>query len=116
MVSIRVADVRDAAVLADLGRRTCHETFAAHNTPEDMAAYTAEAFTVWDPRATDLSDLWPGPLTLVLPRRGVPDVVTGGHPTVAVRVPDCWRTRIAGASTPASTTNARLARKGSCAA
>ena len=46
MVSIRVADVRDAAVLADLGRRTFHETFAADNTPEDMAAYTAEAFTV----------------------------------------------------------------------
>ncbi len=45
-MSIRVADIRDAAVLADLGRRTFHETFAAHNRPEDMAAYTAEAFTV----------------------------------------------------------------------
>ncbi len=32
---------------------------------------------------------WPGPLTLVLRRSGrVPDEVTGGHPTVAVRVPD----------------------------
>lgn len=32
---------------------------------------------------------WPGPLTLVLPRRShVPDVVTGGLDTVAVRVPD----------------------------
>ena len=32
---------------------------------------------------------WPGPLTLVLYRRArVPDVVTGGGPTVAVRVPD----------------------------
>jgi L-threonylcarbamoyladenylate synthase len=31
---------------------------------------------------------WPGPLTLVLPRRAeVPDVVTAGGPTVAVRVP-----------------------------
>ncbi len=31
---------------------------------------------------------WPGPLTLVLPKRaGVPDVVTAGGPTVAVRVP-----------------------------
>ena len=46
MVSIRVADIGDAAVLADLGRRTFHETFAADNTPEDMAAYSAEAFTV----------------------------------------------------------------------
>ncbi len=32
---------------------------------------------------------WPGPLTLVLPRsRRVPDVVTGGMDTVAVRMPD----------------------------
>ncbi len=31
---------------------------------------------------------WPGPLTLVLWRRGdVPDAVTGGQPTVALRVP-----------------------------
>jgi len=32
---------------------------------------------------------WPGPLSLVLPRApGVPDVVTAGQPTVAVRMPD----------------------------
>jgi len=32
---------------------------------------------------------WPGPLTLVLPRKDVvPDLVTSGLPTVAVRVPD----------------------------
>ena len=32
--------------------------------------------------------LWPGPLTLVLPKRkNVPDLATGGLPTVAVRVP-----------------------------
>jgi L-threonylcarbamoyladenylate synthase len=31
---------------------------------------------------------WPGPLTLVLPkRREVPDLATGGLPTVAVRLP-----------------------------
>jgi len=31
---------------------------------------------------------WPGPLTLVLPRKpGVPDLVTAGLPTVAVRMP-----------------------------
>lgn len=33
--------------------------------------------------------LWPGPLTLILPRAvGVPDEVTGGLDTVGVRVPD----------------------------
>lgn len=32
---------------------------------------------------------WPGPLTIVLPKRSsVPDIVTAGLPTVAVRVPD----------------------------
>lgn len=46
MVSIRVADGRDAAELADLGRRTFHKTFAADNTPEDMAADSAGAFAV----------------------------------------------------------------------
>lgn len=31
---------------------------------------------------------WPGPLTLILPRAaGVPDAVTGGQPTVGLRVP-----------------------------
>ncbi len=31
---------------------------------------------------------WPGPLTIVLPRKGsVPDIVTSGLPTVAVRMP-----------------------------
>lgn len=37
---------------------------------------------------------WPGPLTVVLPRRPVvPDVVTGGLDTVAVRLPDSAVTR-----------------------
>jgi L-threonylcarbamoyladenylate synthase len=36
-----------------------------------------------------LSPYWPGPLTLVLPRsKEVPDIVTAGHSTVAVRVPE----------------------------
>lgn len=31
---------------------------------------------------------WPGPLTVVLPKKpAVPDVVTGGNPTVAIRMP-----------------------------
>ncbi len=33
---------------------------------------------------------WPGPLTLVLPKTDdVPDLVTKGFPTVAMRIPDC---------------------------
>lgn len=40
-------------------------------------------------RALRLAALWPGPLTLVLPRLpAVPDAVTAGLDTVAVRIPD----------------------------
>ncbi len=36
-----------------------------------------------------MEKFWPGPLTLVLPkRRKVPEIVTAGLPTVAVRMPD----------------------------
>lgn len=36
-----------------------------------------------------ISEFWPGPLTLVLPKKDiVPDIVTAGHNTVAVRMPD----------------------------
>lgn len=52
----------------------------------------SEALTAW---ASDIPDFahalaarcWPGPLTLVLPRSArVPDAVTGGRPSVALRV------------------------------
>ena len=43
----------------------------------------------WDPRCDELaSRLWPGPLTLVLPRRaGVPSESVGGRASIAVRSP-----------------------------
>lgn len=43
----------------------------------------------WDARADALADaFWPGPLTLVLPRKpGVPASASAGLPTVAVRMP-----------------------------
>lgn len=43
-IALRVATPADAALLADFGRRLFEETFAPHNTPEDMAIYLAEAF------------------------------------------------------------------------
>ena len=43
----------------------------------------------FSPRAERLSALWPGPLTLVLPRLPcIPDAVTAGLDNVAVRIPD----------------------------
>ncbi len=51
----------------------------------------AEDFAVFDARARALVErFWPGPLTLVLPRRengGLSDLVSAGLPTVAVRLP-----------------------------
>jgi L-threonylcarbamoyladenylate synthase len=45
--------------------------------------------TLWPRTATLLAKhFWPGPLTLVLPRQlSVPEVVTAGGPTVAIRIP-----------------------------
>ena len=49
----------------------------------------------WPPEAEALAQAcWPGPLTLVLPKRthpknaSIPDIVTAGLPTVGVRMPD----------------------------
>src|SRR5581483_10612849 len=54
----------------------------------DVAA-ARELVTDWPETAERLAErFWPGPLTLALPRREtIPDIVTAGGPTVAVRVP-----------------------------
>ncbi|MDO7884469.1 GNAT family N-acetyltransferase [Hymenobacter cheonanensis] len=60
-ISIAKANLATATRLAALGRQTFSETFAASNTPEDMAAYLAEAYgpdiqlaQLQDPRCTCL--------------------------------------------------------------
>ena len=54
-LTIRRADSGDAGLLAELGARTFSETFAADNSPEDMAAYLAASFNI--PRQTaELND------------------------------------------------------------
>jgi|SRR5215472_12997459 len=45
-VTIRRANREDAGLLAELGARTFAQTFAADNTPEDMAAYVAASFNL----------------------------------------------------------------------
>jgi GNAT superfamily N-acetyltransferase len=44
-VYFRQATRDDVDLLADLGRRTFYDTFAADNTPTDMAQYLATAFS-----------------------------------------------------------------------
>lgn len=82
-----------ALVAADVKR-----IFAAKGRPDwnpliahvtDGAMARRDLVARWDARTQSLVDaFWPGPLTLVLPRRPtVPDEVTAGLPSVAVRSP-----------------------------
>jgi len=52
----------------------------------------AEKVAVFSPQAQDLAAaFWPGPLTLVLPLRpeaGISELVSAGHETVAIRMPE----------------------------
>jgi len=54
-LSIRCAGIEDANLLAELGARTFAETFIEDNTPEDMAAYLAAAFSL-EKLTAELSD------------------------------------------------------------
>ncbi|RME66813.1 MAG: threonylcarbamoyl-AMP synthase, partial [Verrucomicrobia bacterium] len=65
--------------------RPAHDPFIVHVS--DLAA--ARAIARLNPLAERLAEqFWPGPLTLVLPKApAIPDIVTSGRPTVAVRVP-----------------------------
>jgi len=53
--NIRIGNAADAAALAEFGRRTFHDTFAADNDPADMAAYLNEAFAP-EKQATELAN------------------------------------------------------------
>ena len=54
-VTIRNANATDANLLADVASRTFQEAFSSDNTPEDMAAYLASAFSV-ERQSADLAD------------------------------------------------------------
>jgi diamine N-acetyltransferase len=54
-LTIRRANPEDAGLLAELGARTFSETFAADNTPEDLAAYLAASFNLAQ-QTSELSD------------------------------------------------------------
>jgi GNAT superfamily N-acetyltransferase len=84
-VTIRTAAVADAAIVADLARRTFFDTFAATNDPGDMALYLAHAYGV-EQQTRELQD--PAITTLLAEQDGtaiayaqvrndhVPDCVT----------------------------------------
>jgi ribosomal protein S18 acetylase RimI-like enzyme len=93
-VTIRTATAADAAVVADLARRTFYDTFAATNDATDMALYLSSAYGV-DQQTRELNDR--DITTLLVEVAGqavgyaqvrgdhVPDCVTGPSPV------ELWR-------------------------
>ena len=94
-LTIRRAIQSDAGLLTELGARTFSETFAADNSPENMAAYLAEAFSP-ERQALELAD---GNATILIAdisgtavgysilRPGIaPASVTGAEPIELVRL------------------------------
>ncbi len=73
------------AIYSAKGRPAANPLIVHTHDAESARALAAE----WPPLAQALaSAFWPGPLTLVLPRaRSIPDEVTAGGETVALRVP-----------------------------
>lgn len=79
-----------------LNARACAEIFRAKGRPHTdplivhvASAHEAETLAVVNDAARKvMAAFWPGPLTIVLPKRGVvPDIVTAGGASVAVRCP-----------------------------
>jgi GNAT superfamily N-acetyltransferase len=93
-VTIRTATAADAAVVADLARRTFYDTFAATNNPDDMALHLGSAYGV-DQQTLELTSR---DITTLLVEEGgdaiayaqiradhVPDCVAGPNPV------ELWR-------------------------
>jgi len=83
------ANALDAAAVARIYEakgRPSYNPIIVHVS--DVAA-VADVAGEWNTRANALATaFWPGPMTLVLPRRrAIPDIVTAGLDSVAVRIP-----------------------------
>ncbi len=83
------ANALDAAAVARIyeakGRPSYNPIIVHVASVDDVHKVARE----WGDRANALAEaFWPGPMTLVLPRRDVvPDIVTAGLDSVAVRIP-----------------------------
>ena len=95
MPMVRVAAKEDAAILAELGRVTFEQTFAAQNKPEDRAAYVETYFSacqlaheLTDTSATFLvAEVSGNPVGYAKIWRGEPDAsVTGENPVELARL------------------------------
>lgn len=98
------ADANNAAAVARVFAakgRPSHNPLIVHVDGEAMARGLVER---WTADARKLAEaFWPGPLSIVLPKTAlIPDLVTGGGASVAIRCPDHELTRrlIAAAGVP----------------
>jgi L-threonylcarbamoyladenylate synthase len=84
------ANALDAIAVAKIfetKRRPHFDPLIVHVPDISKAAELAESFP--DDARRLAQAFWPGPLTIVLPKRPImPDIVTSGLPSVALRVPD----------------------------
>ncbi len=82
----RALDPRAVARVFEVKRRPAFDPLIVHVAGANEAAALAAE---WPEAAQRLARaFWPGPLTLVVPKRpAVPDIVTAGRPTVALRCP-----------------------------
>lgn len=96
MITIRLANQDDAALLASLGARTFYEAFASDNTPENMQDYLNRSFS---PEIQSKELLEAGSVFLIAESEGTaigyarllagwPDVtcITGSNPVELVRI------------------------------
>lgn len=84
------ADAQDVLAVArifEVKRRPRFDPLIVHLPSDERVESVVAEFPEVARRLA--ANFWPGPLTLVFPKNaGVPDIVTAGLPTVAVRVPD----------------------------
>jgi len=80
-------DAHAALKIFEAKKRPSFDPLIVHlSSLQDILQYASEL-----PRAAELlaEKFWPGPLTLVLPKKDIiPDVITSGLPTVGLRVPN----------------------------
>ncbi len=78
----------DAVIrIFEIKRRPRFDPLIVHGASREQLSNYVAAFPEW---AVTLADrFWPGPLTLVLPKREtIPDIVTSGLDSVAIRIPN----------------------------
>ena len=79
-------DARAAARIFEIKARPSFDPLIVHVADDAMLASVVQR--VPDAARALIGAFWPGPLTLIFPKRDVvPDLVTSGLPTVAVRMP-----------------------------